>query len=1134
MRSVHTIDASIWNELSVLWINRNPEEEANTLAKLANSIQFAEYRKHKHPSTITDLRKKKKPQTCNKSICISNPHCLKPWIITNWKDFNPDDSLPIIRTLSTGIANLGATCYLNSLIQIWFHNARFRNGIFKYQKTSKNVAYHLQEIFVRLQLSRKSFIDTQELVEAMKIDPSIQQDALEYIAVRLTFRFSKLLISLLDDLLLSENQQHISSLILDQYKGEYEYVTQCLKCEVKVSRKSRFYELEIGVTGKSKKLEDCIKESMCDEKLEGDNQYMCGTCQTKQDANRMVFLASLPTTLNIQINRFIFDMETYTKKKNSASIGFPSILNMSEYFPNQDHSFKYNLKSVLLHHGGDANSGHYVSRIFDSKIGKWIEFDDKVVKILDAPDFQFDTEEEKQLPTEKDSDDFFYSNSAYLLVYELINDVSIEEVAIPDTFVEDIQRENEVFEKECKIRLEEVATVIESEKHEIEYFKELFKVWEVDCESSDAMYVSADSLLSKISNYTLKLCEDVSKDDKEDLTTSKIIDNSDLMCEHGKLNPIEICKSKRISIEGYNILTKDLGFDISPPLACQDFCQICFINTLVDQTEFYNHSIDIDIIKKQKKGGDRYLISKPWFTEWKKKVPNFPSGSTPIPNSLDFNQDVYCIHGNRAVDFSKQIGVSTSVYQRLQIRFPSFVTILASDAACSKCSNQQSNVEKDSDEKENAAVLEELYALKRISTRNTYSTVVGEPYFLLPLDFLSTWRKCTKMKPPQYPTCTIETHTFICTHNQLVCDLNLDVSKRKYVFVTELEWNILKTKYKVEGPDIQLTKNDDGALETVLATCNECRKDLMLQYTKTTISIKQKVSNLDSKTSKTNVVSKSRSTRQDDGFLVTIQPTLTVRGLKTLLEVKFKTPALYQTLYKSGIELTDNDCTMKDLKICPNDVLEIETFDQEDESNKFDEDNQIEVGFSGTVLVGNRFPIVVPVVDLSTSGNDGTATEESKEDIIPSVIMIKDGIENIEQLDNITPMDCVEPITMMKTNIKPEGTLITSLSSEQIDTSDLETKEKLKRNTDGQKQSINEDHEIEITEKGNNKRCRSNSPILPVSLNVDESIKRHKSEDIQETESLTSSSKQMRMLFASSPLSSIPDSPCIESDLELS
>ncbi|KAJ2998254.1 Ubiquitin carboxyl-terminal hydrolase 48 [Globomyces sp. JEL0801] len=1018
MRSVHTIDASIWNELSVLWINRNPEEEANTLAKLANSIQFAEYRKHKHPSTITDLRKKKKPQTCNKSICISNPHCLKPWIITNWKDFNPDDSLPIIRTLSTGIANLGATCYLNSLIQIWFHNARFRNGIFKYQKTSKNVAYHLQEIFVRLQLSRKSFIDTQELVEAMKIDPSIQQDALEYIAVRLTFRFSKLLISLLDDLLLSENQQHISSLILDQYKGEYEYVTQCLKCEVKVSRKSRFYELEIGVTGKSKKLEDCIKESMCDEKLEGDNQYMCGTCQTKQDANRMVFLASLPT-------------------------------------------------------------------------------------------------EEKQLPTEKDSDDFFYSNSAYLLVYELINDVSIEEVAIPDTFVEDIQRENEVFEKECKIRLEEVATVIESEKHEIEYFKELFKVWEVDCESSDAMYVSADSLLSKISNYTLKLCEDVSKDDKEDLTTSKIIDNSDLMCEHGKLNPIEICKSKRISIEGYNILTKDLGFDISPTLACQDFCQICFINTLVDQTEFYNHSIDIDIIKKQKKGGDRYLISKPWFTEWKKKVPNFPSESTPIPNSLDFNQDVYCIHGNRAVDFSKQIGVSTSVYQRLQIRFPSFVTILASDAACSKCSNQQSNVEKDSDEKENAAVLEELYALKRIN-------------------FLSTWRKCTKMKPPQYPTCSIETHTFICTHNQLVCDLNLDVSKRKYVFVTELEWNILKTKYKVEGPDIQLTKNDDGALETVLATCNECRKDLMLQYTKTTISIKQKVSNLDSKTSKTNVVSKSRSTRQDDGFLVTIQPTLTVRGLKTLLEVKFKTPALYQTLYKSGIELTDNDCTMKDLKICPNDVLEIETFDQEDESNKFDEDNQIEVGFSGTVLVGNRFPIVVPVVDLSTSGNDGTATEESKEDIIPSVIMIKDGIENIEQLDNITPMDCVEPITMMKTNIKPEGTLITSLSSEQIDTSDLETKEKLKRNTDGQKQSINEDHEIEITEKGNNKRCRSNSPILPVSLNVDESIKRLKSEDIQETESLTSSSKQMRMLFASSPLSSIPDSPCIESDLELS
>jgi ubiquitin carboxyl-terminal hydrolase 48 len=57
-----------------------------------------------------------------------------------------------------------------------------------------------------------------------------------------------------------------------------------------------------------KNLAQCITTFLKEEKLEGDNQYFCGGCESKQDAARSVRIKTLPTVLNLQLNRFIFDM----------------------------------------------------------------------------------------------------------------------------------------------------------------------------------------------------------------------------------------------------------------------------------------------------------------------------------------------------------------------------------------------------------------------------------------------------------------------------------------------------------------------------------------------------------------------------------------------------------------------------------------------------------------------------------------------------------------------------------------------------------------------------------------------------------------------------------------------------------
>lgn len=44
-----------------------------------------------------------------------------------------------------------------------------------------------------------------------------------------------------------------------------------------------------------------------EEKLDGENRYFCESCQSKQCATRRIRLHSLPTTLNLQLMRFVFD-----------------------------------------------------------------------------------------------------------------------------------------------------------------------------------------------------------------------------------------------------------------------------------------------------------------------------------------------------------------------------------------------------------------------------------------------------------------------------------------------------------------------------------------------------------------------------------------------------------------------------------------------------------------------------------------------------------------------------------------------------------------------------------------------------------------------------------------------------------
>jgi ubiquitin carboxyl-terminal hydrolase 48 len=61
---------------------------------------------------------------------------------------------------------------------------------------------------------------------------------------------------------------------------------------------------------------------LCEERLDGDNQYQCDFCGHRTDATRRVRLHSLPPYLCFQLKRFVFDMQTFERKKVGTALLF--------------------------------------------------------------------------------------------------------------------------------------------------------------------------------------------------------------------------------------------------------------------------------------------------------------------------------------------------------------------------------------------------------------------------------------------------------------------------------------------------------------------------------------------------------------------------------------------------------------------------------------------------------------------------------------------------------------------------------------------------------------------------------------------------------------------------------------------
>ena len=168
-------------------------------------------------------------------------------------------------------------------------------------------------------------------------------------------------------------------------------------------------------------MSDLLKEEIMD----GDNQYYCSNCNSKQNAKRLTKLGNLPPVLNLQLLRFVYDRNSGYKKKLSNRIKFGETLDLTEYTTNAEETSIYQLGAILMHVGKSAYSGHYMAQIKNFQTNEWFNFNDEVItkvkkkQQLGCTDEEVDPKEEKEKETESSSraNKTFSTANAYLLVY---------------------------------------------------------------------------------------------------------------------------------------------------------------------------------------------------------------------------------------------------------------------------------------------------------------------------------------------------------------------------------------------------------------------------------------------------------------------------------------------------------------------------------------------------------------------------------------------------------------------------------------------------------------------------------------------------------------------------------------------
>jgi hypothetical protein len=248
----------------------------------------------------------------------------------------------------------------------------------------KNATAALRKLFASMVAGDRAVADPRRFADALCLETAAQQDGQEFLKLLLAYLDRVAARGLAASAAKDEpepepvaaaaeppgrksdretpktNRSDARTFIAEHFRGQYTYATTCSRCGCASEASSRevdFYELELNVSDPTKAffdthgpassrdawkkteifgLRDALGSFLAVERLEGDNQYQCGFCGILTDATRAVKLRRLPKYLAFQLKRFVFDFETFERRKCADAFEFPGEVNMADFLRRGD------------------------------------------------------------------------------------------------------------------------------------------------------------------------------------------------------------------------------------------------------------------------------------------------------------------------------------------------------------------------------------------------------------------------------------------------------------------------------------------------------------------------------------------------------------------------------------------------------------------------------------------------------------------------------------------------------------------------------------------------------------------------------------------------------------------------------
>ncbi|NXI72160.1 UBP18 hydrolase, partial [Anseranas semipalmata] len=317
-------------------------------------------------------------------------------------------------TEAVGLYNIGQTCCLNSLLQVFLMNIHFTRILRRITVPPhaalkmKNVPYQMLLLLEQMQSRKQKAVFPTELascLSAHRVKLFVQHDAAQLFLTlwNLVKRQMKNpdLVTKLSDLYTICVQEHLA----------------CQTCSSETKRNSNMLTLPLPVLDASshilKTLEDCLRYFFHPEELTGHNMCFCEYCGKKTPFLQSMKLVHLPQTLTIHLKRFCFERSASIHKL-SHCLPFPQDLDFNAVLTEQHcqahdsgkAAWKYELFAVVAH-SGTTNSGHYCAYIRSLTECKWYCFNDSTVCQVSWDDVK----------CTYGHSDLNWGQTAYLLIY---------------------------------------------------------------------------------------------------------------------------------------------------------------------------------------------------------------------------------------------------------------------------------------------------------------------------------------------------------------------------------------------------------------------------------------------------------------------------------------------------------------------------------------------------------------------------------------------------------------------------------------------------------------------------------------------------------------------------------------------